>query len=270
MPEGHTIHRAARDHTRALCGQALVVSSPQGRFDAEALTSGAPVRLLRVDAYGKHLLYVFEGERTVHVHLGLFGKFYRRKQPAPAARPSTRMRLASDSVVIDLVGPTACELLTPGAQAELLARLGPDPLRADADPARFVATAARSRVAIGALLLDQSVIAGVGNVYRAEALHMARIHPATPSRALSAAALQALWDLLRALLERGVRDRRIITRDPAEPSAGTRRTRGARLHVYRRRECASCAGPVKRTQLRARAIYLCERCQPPPSAIPSD
>ena len=252
---------------RALGGHALEVSSPQGRFAAEQLMAGAArVRLERVEACGKHLFYVFEAERTVHVHLGLFGKFFQRRQPAPAPRPTTRMRLASETRVIDLVGPTACELLAPADVQRLLARLGPDPLRSDADPERFVALAARSRVAIGALLLDQSAIAGVGNVYRAEALHMPRIHPSTPARSLPRARLLALWELLAALLQRGVTDKRIITTQGLAPGPARRVARAERLHVYGRRQCASCAGPVTRELLRARAIYLCERCQPQASA----
>ncbi len=90
MPEGHTIHRAARDHERDLVGQPVKVSSPQGRFDIDALVDASGrARLRRVEAYGKHLFYVFDHSRIVHVHLGLFGKFYRRRSPAPPPRSTT-------------------------------------------------------------------------------------------------------------------------------------------------------------------------------------
>ena len=120
MPEGHTIHRAARDHARDLARQTLRVTSPQGRFDVgPRLTRGAT--LVRVEAYGKHLFYVFERGTTIHVHLGLFGKFYRKKTPAPPPRPTTRMRLEGDAITIDLVGPTACEVIGPKKKASILA-----------------------------------------------------------------------------------------------------------------------------------------------------
>ena len=82
MPEGHTIHRAARDHQRILAGRSLRVSSPQGRFAAGAdhLDGRA---CLDVEAYGKHLVYRFDGESYLHVHLGLFGRIKKRKLPAP-------------------------------------------------------------------------------------------------------------------------------------------------------------------------------------------
>ena len=89
---------------------------------------------------------------------------------------------------VDLSGPTACSIDPPEVRAAIIARLGPDPLRRDAKPAVAIERMARSRQPIGALLLDQSVIAGVGNVFRAEALFVNRIDP---RRAVGEAALRA-------------------------------------------------------------------------------
>lgn len=264
MPEGHTIHRAARDHERAFRGEALRVTSPQGRFDCGSLLDDAGrARLKRVEAYGKHLFYVFERGRTVHVHLGLFGRFYRRKNPPPTPRDTTRMRLEGDTVTIDLVGPTACELLTRKEKADLLARLGPDPLRDDASPEIFYAHLARSKTPIGAALLDQSVVSGVGNVYRAEVLHLLKIHPATPARALAREEVTAMWALLVGLLRRGVEEKRIVTTQGlALTVPRTRTLRAERVHVYGRRTCRSCGDAVQRFTLRARTAYVCVTCQP--------
>jgi endonuclease-8 len=264
MPEGHTIHRAARDHQADLGGQRIRLSSPQGRFDVAPLVDeGGWARLLDVEAHGKHLFYVFERGQLVHVHLGLFGRLHRRKSPAAPPRPTTRLRLEGAAWTIDLVGPTACELLTPDEVAAVRARLGPDPLRDDADPAAFLEALARTRAPIGAVLLDQSVIAGVGNVYRAEVLHLLGLHPLTPAREVARPQARALWKLLAGLLRRGVEERRIVTtrgltlRRPRE-----RVPREDRVHVYRRRACRSCGEPVSVFTLRARTVYACERCQP--------
>lgn len=221
---------------------------------------------MRVEAYGKHLFYVFERNRTVHVHLGLFGKFYRRRSPAPPPRPTTRMRLAGEAITIDLVGPTACELVTAKQMRAILARLGPDPLRSDAKPTSFYAHVSRSNTPIGALLLDQSVIAGVGNVYRAEVLHMLGIHPDTPGAALPRAKVHALWRLIRDLLRRGVEDKRIVTTQRLAPSKRERVPRAESTHVYGRRTCRSCQGAVARYTLRARVVHVCVACQPRPGA----
>ncbi len=264
MPEGHTIHRAARDHERALGGQRLAVTSPQGRFDVEKLLGRADrVKLKRVEAYGKHLFYVFERGRTVHVHLGLFGRFYRRKSPPPPPRESTRMRLEGESVTIDLVGPTACELITPKKKAEILARIGPDPLREDSSPQPFYDYLARSKTPIGAALLDQSVVSGVGNVYRAEVLHLLKIHPSTPARALSRGGAESLWTLLVGLLRRGVEEKRIVTTHGLALAVPRKRVpRAESVHVYGRRTCRSCGGDVQRFLQRARTAYVCVTCQP--------
>jgi len=267
MPEGHTIHRAARDHHAALAGRALAVTSPQGRADFAALAGGAErVTLRRVEAYGKHLFYVFERGRTVHVHLGLFGKFRRSLSPPPPPAATVRMRLEGPEVTIDLRGPTACEVITRGEKAALLARLGPDPLRDDADPQAFFDYLGRSKVPIGAALMDQSVIAGVGNVYRAEVLHLLRLHPLVAARAVPRAVAEEMWTLLGLLLRKGVEDGRIITTRGLVAARGGRVTRGESVHVYGRRTCFTCGGPVQRFLLRARTVHLCTGCQPDATA----
>lgn len=262
MPEGHTIHRAARDHARDLARQTLRVTSPQGRFDVgQRLTRGAT--LVRVEAYGKHLFYVFERGTTIHVHLGLFGKFYRKRTPAPPPRPTTRMRLEGDAITIDLVGPTACEVIGPKKKASILARIGPDPLRADASPEPFYERLARSKAPIGAVLLDQSIVSGVGNVYRAEVLHLLKLHPEKPAREIPKKMLEAMWQLLVGLLRRGVEEKRIVTTHGLEIARPRKRIpRAESVHVYGRRTCWSCGGEVQRFMQRARVAYVCARCQP--------
>ena len=112
MPEGHTIHRAARLQRRRFAGEVLEVDSPQGRFaDGAAELSGR--RLEGVDALGKHLFHRWEGDLTVHIHLGLFGKFkvFSDVSSAPEPTDGTRMRWRGDAGVMHLSGPTACEII---------------------------------------------------------------------------------------------------------------------------------------------------------------
>ncbi len=261
MPEGHTIHRIAQDHRQAYVQQRLRVSSPQGRF-----TEGAAQldrRLLKaVEAHGKHLFYVFSGNRTLHIHLGLYGKFHRRPVPPPEPRGQVRLRVAGSAQAFDLIGPNACHLVSPQEKARLLARLGPDPLRDDALPALAWQRIQRSRAAIGKLLLDQSVLAGVGNVYRCEVLHLLGIHPERAGRDLSAAEFQQLWEKLTELLRIGRRYNRIIVADPADVGKSrSRMGRQERLLVYKKDHCGRCDGPIKSWDLGARKIYACPHCQ---------
>lgn len=262
MPEGHTIHRAASDHAHALVGQRVTVSSPQGRFDCSALARKGGIVLERVEAHGKHLFYVFERELTVHVHLGLFGRFVVHGDPKAAPSSSTRMRLKGKTLAIDFVGPTACELVTPEKKATLLGRIGPDPLQEGKVPKVFLDHLACTDTPIAVLLLDQRVIAGVGNVYRAEALHLLKVHPLTPASSLTRKRSGDLWRLLAKLMHRGVTDKRIITtqtktRRKAEPVS-----RADAVHVYGRNECMTCGGAVTRTMLSGRVIHFCPACQP--------
>jgi endonuclease VIII len=271
VPEGHTIHRAARAHQRLLGGRTVAVSSPQGRF-AEAATLLDGQRLDLVEAWGKHLFYDWADGHVVHVHLGLFGTFAEYSGGAPpAVRGAVRLRLCGDATTVDLRGPTACELGTADDRERIVARLGPDPLRADADGGRFVERVLASRAPMGRLLMDQAVVAGVGNVYRAEALFITGIHPDRPGRSLERDEVERLWTLLVELLSDGLRRGRIVTVPDAvlaeEPTAGARARsarRGETTWVYHRPACRRCDSAVRRWDVGGRWCYACETCQPPP------
>jgi endonuclease-8 len=179
MPEGHTLHRLARLHQQRFGKAPVLVTSPQGRFaEAAAAVSGRVLR--KADAWGKHLFHHYEGGAVVHVHLGLYGTFTERPVPMPAPVGQVRMRMVGEEYGADLRGPTACEVIHGAEVDEIVARLGPDPLRRAPDPAPAWKRISKSRRPIGALLMDQAVIAGVGNVYRSELLYRHLIDPHRP------------------------------------------------------------------------------------------
>ena len=264
MPEGHTIHRLARDHRPLLVGRVVSASSPQGRFAAGSETlSGRKVE--SIEPYGKHLFYGFEGDVLLHVHLGLYGAFTVGTGPAPEPKGALRLRMVVDDRWIDLRGPTACELYTPADRDVVVARLGPDPLRPDADPPRAWARVSSSRTAIGALLMDQSVLAGVGNVYRAEALYRAGLSPFRPGREVPERIWDGLWADLSVLLRAGVRAGHIVTteREDRDRRSGPAR-REDRHYVYRRAglPCRRCGTEVRTAVMVARNLFWCPVCQP--------
>jgi DNA-formamidopyrimidine glycosylase len=268
MPEGHTIHRAARRHRDALGGQPITTGSPQGRFAAGAARLDGRV-LETVDAYGKHLFYRWQGDVTLHVHLGLFGKFrLHRADPPPPPSENTRLTMQGGDTTLYLAGPTICELINPEEEEAIRQRLGPDPLgnggRANR-LSRFGSNLERRRVPIGAALLDQKVIAGIGNVYRAEALFLTGISPALPARELGAGTIERLWNTSVDLLQRGERAGRIITVDPADVGAKRRQDlrREQRLYVYGRHgeECRRCGTVISMGEMANRRIWWCDTCQ---------
>ena len=268
VPEGHTIHRLALDHAKDLAGRRVRVSSPQGRFEEPELIDGD--RFVSADAWGKHLFHRWESGHVVHVHLGLFGRFFRFVRARPVPRETVRMRLSrlepeGDQLTLDLVGPTACGLLSRKELHALTARLGPDPLRADADPEKAWEKLRRRRGPIGPLLMDQAVLSGVGNVYRAEALFVHRIHPERPAPGVTRAEFDALWTWLVQALRKGVREKRIITVAEQAAHGGKTRSRRVpreeRLYIYKASRCPECEGPVRRWELAGRFAYACERCQ---------
>lgn len=260
MPEGHTIHRIAADHGRDFVGQQLQVSSPQGRFAAGAKSLSGRT-LNGVEAFGKHLLYDWEG-KTLHIHLGLYGKFRSHKSPPPEPRGQVRLRVIGSLKAFDLNGPTACELLTKANVRKLLDRLGVDPLRDDADPEKAWGRISRSRSPLGTLLMNQSVIAGVGNVYRSEVLHLLKVHPERPGNTLSRPEFDELWQLIVNLLRIGKRYNRIIVANPSDVGKPrSRMNRAERLLVYKKEFCTRCDAPIRSWKLAARTVYACPLCQ---------
>lgn len=290
MPEGHTLHRLARRHLTTFGGRVVHVSSPQGRFAAGAARLDGTV--LRVaQAHGKHLFLGFSPpedaedvhpgdggtshhvparrrrprpDRWLHVHLGLIGTFVFGAAPPPPPKGALRLRVESDEAWADLRGPAACELLTSGEVQGIRTRLGPDPLRPDADSRRAFARIRRSRVPIGALLMQQDVVAGIGNVYRAELLYRHRLDPWMPGRELSEPAWEALWGDLVVLMRDGLRRGRIVTTLPQHRPHRSGPVRDGEAHyVYRRTglPCLVCGTLIVSEPMAGRTLYSCPYCQ---------
>jgi endonuclease-8 len=268
VPEGHTIHRLATRHRELFAGRRVAVSSPQGRFAAGAeLLTGRT--LLDTEACGKHLLHHYEGSLTLHVHLGLYGKFADGTVPEPPPVGQLRLRVVGDTHWLDLRGPTACEVLEPLQVAALRDRLGEDPLRDDADPRVAYNRMVVSTRPLAALLLDQSIVAGCGLIYATEVLFRAGLAPTTPGRMISAACWDEVWDDLRALMKEGVARGRIDTVHTAHTPEAMRRAprvdrHGGEVYVYRRagQPCLVCGTEVRRGDMVGRNLYWCPVCQP--------
>jgi formamidopyrimidine-DNA glycosylase len=302
VPEGHSIHRLARQFGDVFAGGRLAVSSPQGRFAAgAALLNGHT--LVNADAHGKHLFLHFEHGMVLHVHLGLYGawdfggdsefrgassigaprRVGEREVPGeadvdtpayagpPAPVGAVRVRLAGEHGWADLRGATTCAAITEAEAAAVLGRLGPDPLH-NPDPLQkgngnredFIQRVLARRTPVAALLMDQKVIAGVGNVYRAEVLFRQRLDPLLPGRALTASAAGLIWDDTAAVMADGVRDGRIITTTPGFWSDRTSLPPNEEAHfVYRRhgQPCRVCGTSVGLAEHAARKLYWCPLCQ---------
>ena len=261
MPEGHTIHRLARDLRKELGTGPIRATSPQGRFtEGAAALDGRSMH--RSEAWGKHLFADF-GTDVLHVHLGLIGKF----RPAPLGerpRDTIRLRLENDVAAWDLTGPQSCRLVGRDELVAVTDSLGPDPLRRGARGDTVIAAAAKRTAPIAAVLLDQSVIAGIGNVYRAEFLFLEGIDPRTPAKALDASQIDSLWELSKDQLRQGVRLNRIVTvtREDAGAPAG-RLSREDSLYVYKREglPCRRCGAEIAIGDVGGRSCWWCPRCQ---------
>lgn len=319
MPEGHSVHRIARQFEANFAGHRVAVSSPQGRFAEGAAELDGRV-MLRTFAVGKQMFSEFEGDEWLRVHLGLYGawdfsgdvsttlgqtgEYSRRREVAgiedsrgetsltsigaprrtrvrmaedereqelgewpPEPVGQVRVRLLTEATCADLRGPTACVVMTPAEVDAQLAKLGPDPLvdhgRAAED--RFTRAVLAKRTPIGILLMDQSVVAGIGNVYRAELLYRAGIDPHTPGSALTEEQVRALWRDWRKLLRIGVEVGQMMTMDGlrGKRKEDALRHREDRHWVYGRagEPCRVCGTPIALEEMQARKLYWCPGCQ---------
>ena len=266
MPEGHTVHRIANEFNRLFRGTEVQLTSPQGRFSAgAAVLSGK--KLKQANAVGKQMFLLFENGQTLRIHLGIFGKwgFKTLGEGEAPADPygEVRARFRNEKAYADLRGPTICEVINPAEVLLVLDRLGPDPLNPDPDGLerdRFVGRVQKSRSSIGLLLMNQAVISGIGNVYRAEMLFRAGISPHDLGNRLSTEQLHSLWDDAVALLKVGVKKGVMITRDELFTK---RPTKAERNFVYKREglPCRVCGTNVSIEIMAARKLYWCTSCQ---------
>jgi endonuclease-8 len=319
MPEGHSVHRIARQFAQNFVGHRIEVSSPQGRF-AEGATRIDGHVMTDAKAVGKQMFLEFDNDLWLRIHLGLYGAWDfagdisidptiasangrmgqtnqrgtvyddagenslhsigapRRTRlrmaesekveaeitefpPEPIGQ--VRVRLLSDTAVADLRGPTACEVLDPAQVDAVLAKLGPDPLvsgdRAGED--RFVTAVRKKPTPIGLLLMDQSVVSGIGNVYRAELLFRARLNPHTPGKQVSEETARALWRDWTKLLTIGVETGQMLTMDDLDDAALRKAmaSRDDRHWVYKREglPCRVCGTNIVLEEMGARKLYWC-------------
>lgn len=322
MPEGHSVHRIARQFALHFVGRRVEASSPQGRFAAGAAQLDGHV-MTEAMAVGKQMFLEFDNGLWLRVHLGIYGAWdfsgditadatiassngrigqtnqrgtvvgehedslssigaprrtrlrmaeqERLETPADTFPPepigAVRVRLLTDATCADLRGPTACDVLTPDEVQAVIAKLGPDPLvdtgRAAED--RFTATVLKKPTPICLLLMDQSVVSGIGNVYRAEMLFRARLNPHIPGRDLPEATVRALWKDWVKLLKIGVKTGQMMTMDGLSKSAydGAMASRADRHWVYHRTglPCRVCGTSILMEEIGGRKLYWCPVCQ---------
>lgn len=316
MPEGHSVHRLARQFQDVFGGARLGVTSPQGKFAAGAARIDGHV-LESAEAHGKQMFLYFSHNLVMRVHLGLYGAWdfggdatftgassigaprrigeqevagagmpSERYNGPPEPKGAVRVRLVSEHGWADLRGPTACEVITPAEATVARNKLGPDPLNNfPGDRDEFVRRIRKSSTGIALQLMKQDVLAGVGNVYRAEALFRLGLDPMLSGTSLQAEEVQALWDDTARIMADGVRDGRIITTElcerpsglgvevgqpgsaaaaPSQPAKPNRDVPVEDAHYVYKREglpCRRCGTEIAMKELGGRKLYWCPVCQ---------
>jgi formamidopyrimidine-DNA glycosylase len=262
MVEGHSVHRVATLHRQRLVGKSFTASSPNKRF-TEGANAINGKQFLRIEAVGKNL-FAFFGDNSdpvvVHVHFGMAGNwavYFDETPPEPSK--TNRLRLECPGIIADL---TAMTLQHGGMELYTCKRskLGEDPLRDDADPDKLWERVKKSNKSIGALIMDQSFFTGPGNIYRAEILFKAGVHPDIPGKSLEKSEFDLVWHHTVALLQRGYETGSILTVDPEE--ARSLGTPNLRRYIYNSAKCPRCHTAIKVWQITNRTCYACPSCQP--------
>ena len=264
VPEGHTIHRLAADLRKDFVSKSVEATSPQGRFaESAALLNG--IQMIKSEAWGKHLFCHWENGNILHVHLGLIGKFRKVNRDDPP-RDTIRLRLVHESSAWHLTGPQTCALITEDDLQDVINKLGPDPLRVGLrGMSKFKKRLGESKKPIGAALLDQNLLAGIGNVYRAELLFLCGIHPETPCNKIRDDQSEELWKWTVDLLRRGKKLNRIVTIQ--DEDKGTIKTKNKKrnnsLYAYKRAglDCRRCPDEIVISKLAGRSMWHCPNCQ---------
>ena len=259
MPEGPQVARYARLQSAILTGKRIRADSPNGRADeVAALVDGKTLR--GIEAVGKHLLYDFGLERYLHVHLGRFGNFDDGPMPLPEPKGILRFRMYTTKHWFELRGAIAIEMYDAAMRGQLEARIGPNPLDVTADPKRAFVKIAKSRTSIGMLLMDQSIVGGIGNIYRSEVLFLNRVHPRTLGNQLDLRTWRAIWKDLARLMVHGADVGRIVTTYPKDREKPTGAVRRAdRFYVYRRTglPCRWCGTLIETATMGTRNVFWC-------------
>jgi endonuclease-8 len=262
MPEGNEVHRFRDRQAATFIGRTVRADSPSGQFPDASLLDGRKLR--GIVAHGKHLGYDFGRDLILHVHLGRFGDFTEGKMPLAEPKGALRLRISTKTDWLELRGPSDCSIYDQNKWDRLAARLGPDPLENGADPKPAFAAIAGSRTPIGALFMDQSVISGIGNIYRAELLYRARLSPFRAGGDVDPKTLRSIWKDAMKLMSDGMIDRRIVTtRTKDRPHPRGPAERGELHYVYRRqgKPCLVCGTPIESREMAGRTLYWCPVCQ---------
>lgn len=273
MPEGDTIFRTARTLSRALAGKTVThFSAELARLSVQAEDAGIVGQAITdVSAHGKHVVMRFASGVSLRTHMRMSGSWHIYRIGERWQRPRSEMRIVIETADFQAVAFVVheAELVAEGALQERLETLGPDILGASFDPqltaARILEAGARPMCDV---LLDQRVLAGIGNVYKSELLFLARVHPARPANTIDRATAQLICERAAELLRSNVKDGSeagMVTYHGLRRTTG-RSNPGDRHWVYQRNNqpCRECGTPITMQRLgqHARKCYYCPRCQP--------
>ncbi|WP_373653271.1 Fpg/Nei family DNA glycosylase [Schlesneria sp. DSM 10557] len=266
MPEGDTIHRAATRLISVLNGQTINKAESAWLGPQASSLDGHNVE--SIQARGKHLLMILDDRRAIHSHMGMTGSWHIYRPGEPWQKPAHRaaITLNCPAVCVVCFTPKLLEILSESAlrRHDYLNRLGPDLLAGKPTDEEVLSRFRQANnAAIGMAVLNQTIVSGIGNVYKSEVLFNLKIHPLTPASQLSDEQLLSIVSIATQMMERNLDGRPRTTRYTLD---------GGRYYTYGRggKPCYTCGTPILviRQGDAGRTTYFCPQCQPP-SPVPT-
>ncbi len=260
LPEVETIKNELAPHVvgRQITGVDLLWEKIVRYPSVEELRSRLPGQTITgLSRRGKYLIFSLDSGDLMIIHLKMSGTLWLR----PPDR-FTRAVIHLDNGSIFFRDPRKFGKIWLVKDGGMLSKLGPEALEPGFTPEVFARRLAKRTAPIKPVLLDQTLVAGVGNMYADEALFAAGIHPLRPSNSLSTEETTRLYDAIRQVLLSGISNKGASTETYFRPD-GTRGTAHSRFQVAHRggKPCPVCGTPVQRLAIRNRGTYFCPRCQ---------
>ena len=266
LPEVETIVRGLREplvgrqFTSVRVGWENLVARPAVEEFERGLVGQ---RILGVKRRGKYLIFTLSGEGSLIIHLRMTGRLSVKNGDDELDKHDHLIFELDDGRELRFNNVRKLgRVYLVDDEDEIVGKLGPEPLDDDFTTADFAALLSRRRGMIKPLLLNQRLMAGIGNIYADEALFAARIHPERKADTLTASEIERLYHAIRPVLAQGIQNRGTTFSDYLDAEGREGRNQ-EHLRVFRRtgQPCPRCGTPIERTVVGGRGTYFCPRCQ---------
>jgi formamidopyrimidine-DNA glycosylase len=265
LPEVETIKNELLPHVKERTIEDIVIIRPSTVRDStpeEFKSCLIGRRIEDLQRHGKYLVFDLDNGGHFAMHMKLSGSLWVKKNEADAPDYVKAVFTLDDGTKIFLRDPRAfARMWLVGDVCEITDKLGPEPLTAEFTPGVLVERLKGKSAPIKSLLIDQAVIAGIGNMYADEILYAAKVDPRRAASSLSKEELGGIYKAIRTILPQGIASKGASVQDFFRPSGDTGMEQFNFKVAHQKKATCPCGGPIERIVVRGRGTYFCPNCQ---------